>query len=164
VGRRGPPPKPSRIRQLEGNPSRRPLNPREPQPTGPARCPNFLTGAARKEFERVIAAMPPGLYTSADQQLLTLHALCWTTYRAALALVTRDGLTVAGADGALVAHPQLAVVGRQAELLIRLSDRLGLSPSARARLAMPETPPASKFDGLIGGRPMLRVVPPELSA
>jgi hypothetical protein len=44
------------------------------------------------------------------------------------------------------------VVARQTELILRASDRLGLWPSARAGLEMPERG-SGRFDGLIGEQP-----------
>ncbi len=55
-----------------------------------------------------------------------------------------------GSLGQQVSHPMIAVAARQTELVLRAGDRLGLSPVARARLAMPE-PGGGKFEGLFGG-------------
>ena len=58
MGRRGPPPKPTHIRLLEGNPSKRPINRREPQPEkGAPPCPRWLTAEARVAWKRITALL-----------------------------------------------------------------------------------------------------------
>ena len=43
------------MKQLEGNPGKRPLNEREPTPPkGTIRCPNWLEAEAKKEWERIL--------------------------------------------------------------------------------------------------------------
>lgn len=160
MGQRGPAPKPSHVRKLEGVPGHhRPLSQKEPEPAGPARRPDFVTGEAAKEWDRAVGAMPPGLYTAADVPALTVYCLAWVMYRNALALVAREGMTAKGSMGQTVTNPNVAVVRAQAELILKAGDRLGMSPSARARLEVEDQAPAvSKFAGLIGGRGDLRIV------
>src|SRR5262249_2761807 len=53
--KRGPKPKPLKLKILGGNPGKRPLNLREPKP--PARlprCPSHLNKAAKKEWRRIV--------------------------------------------------------------------------------------------------------------
>jgi P27 family predicted phage terminase small subunit len=77
-----------------------------------------------------------------------------------MAQVAQEGQISRGAHGQLVAHPAIGVARTQAELILRAADRLGMSPSARTRMEVPDQPPASKFDGLLGARPALRAVRP----
>jgi P27 family predicted phage terminase small subunit len=154
-------PKPTLVRQLEGKPGHsRPINEREPQPTGQLVKPDIVTGEAAKEWDRAVGAMPPGIYTSADAPVLAVFSIAWVLYRNALGQVAREGMTAVGSTGQKVAHPSLATLAKQAELILRAADRLGMSPSARTRLAVgPEAPPG-KFDGLLGGAPLRLVIPP----
>jgi P27 family predicted phage terminase small subunit len=149
---RGRPPKPTVLKVLEGNAGKRPLNHKEPRPTASAARPEYLVGAAADEWDRAVGAMPPGFYTAADVPVLAIHSLAWSTYRAALGQVAREGMTSVGSMGQTVPHPSIAVAARCADLLLRASDRLGGSPVARARLEMPDDAPPSKFDGLLGPR------------
>jgi P27 family predicted phage terminase small subunit len=79
-------------------------------------------------------------------------------YRNALGQVAREGMTALGSMGQKVPHPALATVAKQAEIILRAADRLGMGPVARARLEVRDQPQPSKFDGLIGGRGDLRLV------
>ena len=75
MGRRGPPSTPTRLRVLTGNPGKRPINAREPQPIGPPQKPDFITGSAAEDWDRVIASMPPGFFTAADTPTLAVFSL-----------------------------------------------------------------------------------------
>jgi P27 family predicted phage terminase small subunit len=151
----GPPPKPTKLRQLEGVPGHsRPINEREPQPVGPLRKPDFVTGEAASEWDRAVAAMPPGLYTAADAPALAVYAVAWVLFRNALAQLAREGMTAIGSQGQPVAHPSVGVVAKQSEIILRAGDRLGMSPSARTRLTMGGEDRPGKFDGLLGGAPL----------
>ena len=134
---------------LHGNPGKRRVNQREPKPTGAPERPAFITGTAAVEWDRTVRSMPPGFFTSADAPTLTILATALALFRAALAGVAREGITATGSVGQETAHPMIAVLARQAELVLRASDRLGLTPSARTRLETPE-PGSRKFEGLFG--------------
>lgn len=155
---KGRTPKPTALRKLEGNPGKRPINRREPEPTGPLRAPDFVTGAASEEWDRVVSSMPPGVYTAADVPVLTVYCLAWVQYRNALALVAREGMTSVGSTKQTCAHPAIAIAAKQADLILRASDRLGMSPTARARLEVQAAEqPESKFGDMLG-RPNLHLV------
>ena len=154
----GRPPKPTKLRKLEGNPGKRRINDKEPAPRGSAVRPDFVTGAAAEEWDRAVAAMPPGFYTSADVPVLTVYCLAWVMYRNSLAQVAREGMTANGSTGQKVAHPAIAIASKQAEIILRAADRMGMSPTARTRLEIKDEAPRSKFDGLLGGGAALRLV------
>ena len=154
---RGRPPKPSKLKLLEGNPGRRPINDREPTPTGPLTKPDFISGDAAREWDRAVGAMPPGLYTAADAPVFAVYCVAWVLFRNALAQVAKEGMTAIGSTGQKVAHPSLAIAAKQSEIILKAADRLGMSPVARARLTVGETPGGGKFDGLLGGA-QLRLV------
>src|SRR3989304_2184250 len=68
MGRRGPPPKPTARRLLEGNAGKRPLNRREPTPTpGIPPMPTCLPVRARPFWPRLIEQLTPmRVLTNAD--------------------------------------------------------------------------------------------------
>jgi P27 family predicted phage terminase small subunit len=135
---------------LQGNPGKRHLNTNEVQPMGGAEKPLFVTGEAAKAWDRAISAMPPGFYTAADVPTITVLCLAMALHEAALDLVAKDGMTSIGSMGQVVAHPFLAVASKQADIIMRAADRLGMSPVARTRLSISEEGGVSKFSGLLG--------------
>lgn len=147
---RGRPPKPTKLHVLDGNPSRKKLNENELEPIALANRPAHLNGVAIKEWERALAAMPPGFYTEADVPLLAIYAQAWQLYRDATITIEREGITDVGSQGQSVAHPAIAIMNKQAEILLKAADRLGMSPTARARLSNPTQKGEDKFSGLLG--------------
>jgi phage terminase small subunit len=76
VGLRGPPPKPTRIRMLEGNRGRRPLPGNEPQyPPGVPERPSGMSAGARKIWDMLVGEMAAsGVLRPVDA--LALMQLC----------------------------------------------------------------------------------------
>ena len=72
MGARGPKPRPTALRVIDGNPSRRPINASEPAPAGKVRLPAHLTDEARTLWRRIVWSMPSGFYTPADEALLVV--------------------------------------------------------------------------------------------
>jgi hypothetical protein len=77
--RPGPKKKPTALRVLEGNPSKRPINACEPSCEFSAEMPAIVAGnkTAAAEWIRLTQAMPSGLYTAADVTVFTTYALAW---------------------------------------------------------------------------------------
>ena len=76
MGLRGPPPQPTSLRVLYGNPGKRPINGREPQPrTKRPQCPDYLDDAARQEWRRLVPILSRmRVLTEADG--IALGSLC----------------------------------------------------------------------------------------
>lgn len=72
MGQRGPAPKPTALKRLQGNPGKRALNESEPRPAATLpRCPSHLQGEARAEWRRVARALhESGLLTQVDRAAL----------------------------------------------------------------------------------------------
>lgn len=68
MAQRGRKPKPTALKELEGNPGRRPLNGAEPKPERKApRCPSWLEEEAKKEWRRMGRILEQmGLLTEMD--------------------------------------------------------------------------------------------------
>jgi P27 family predicted phage terminase small subunit len=141
MGRRGPPPMPTKLKLLHGE--RRParLNTAEPEPrrTTP-RLPADLGPAARTVWRRVLREVgPTGMITGADTDVL--RAYCEAVARSETAARLLDGsgpLVRASGTGArrgeLVKNPLHQVVRDNAVLVRALARELGLTPSARSGL------------------------------
>src|SRR5579859_506648 len=108
---RGRKPKPSRLKILQGNPGKRPLNDKEPQPAaGRPSCPKALGGEARKEWNRVARALLRlGLLTHIDRAALAGYCQSWARWVFAEARLAEEGAV--HADPARIAElPELAKV------------------------------------------------------
>jgi P27 family predicted phage terminase small subunit len=135
---------------LEGNRSKTPLPNNEPMPEGRAQTPEYLTGEAKEEWERLTGSMPPDLYTTVDTALLVVWCECLALYRKAQARLVEEGEIVTPNSGNSYQSPWVGIRNKQIQNLITLSSRLGLSPADRTKLTMPDRPEEpSIFDGLL---------------
>jgi P27 family predicted phage terminase small subunit len=112
-------------------------------PIGGLQRPAHVTGAMADEWDRAVAAMPPGFYTAADVPVLCAYVEALAIYRKAYSILAKKpadggGMEAKGSTGQTVAHPQLAVVARFSDLVLKAADRLGMSPTARTRLTQPD--------------------------
>jgi P27 family predicted phage terminase small subunit len=166
MGKRGPKPKPTALRILEGNPSRREINEMEPAIFLPAKKPADIESdeLANQEWDRLFEAMPPGIYTAADTSAIATYCLSWSMLIKAQREIALNGVMVAHyveneetGDRMLLeykANPAVKVWKAASETLIKMTDRLGLSPGVRSRLELPKRSDKptdqSKFAGLLG--------------
>ncbi len=151
MGKRGPKPKPSYLRLLEGNPSGRPIHLDDAICELPPSKPAVVAAdeLASQEWDRLMRAMPDGLYTAAHDTVLAMHCLAWSMLVKAQAAL-EDGVTIITPKGR-VAHPAVKVWKIATDTLLKTADRLGLHPSARTNVPKRgETPFGGKFAGLLG--------------
>lgn len=115
---------------------------------------------AAEEWRRVVAAMPPDVYTALDVAALTQYALAWSMLIRAQQDLDARGLMIASplfdregneVGDAVEVNPAVKAWKAANEVLIRMADRLGLSPGVRARMSIPgrNAAPTSKFGTLI---------------
>ena len=139
--RTGRPPKPTAIKELAGNPGRRPLNRLEPKPrVSLPPAPSWLQGAARKEYRRV-GKLLLGLrvMTEADCTALALYAKEYDRYIYANQMLDENGVVMRGALGAYYQSPWLHTANTAYKNLCRMLSEFGLTPSSRSRIsAVPE--------------------------
>lgn len=171
MGKRGPKPKPKLLRQLEGNPGRLALMPDDADitPNMPPVKPSAvgMDELASLEWDRLLACMPPELYSAADASVLSAYALAWSMLVKSQAEIDANGVVVLerlekhNEDGSSVVrekykkNPAVDTWKIAADQIHRCADKLGLSPGVRARLPNPKAQkeaPASKFAGLLGRR------------
>ncbi len=130
MARRGPAPKPTALRVIEGNPGKRPLNLREPKPRPIApSCPTWLSQEAKREWKRVAPELERlGLLTGLDRSALAAYCIAWSHLHKA-----EKGMQARG-----VISPYFTVVQRSAETVRKFCSEFGLTPSSRGRMVTPE--------------------------
>lgn len=152
MGRRGRQPATTKEKKLLGNPGRRPLNDNEPQPTGPPTAPDHLDTYAKMVWLRIMVSMPDGVYTAADTDTLTAFVDQCSIYRTACLELAKLDPEKWVADGKIT--PWLRVKNDAAAKIATLGTRLGLNPTARSAIQMPEKKANNKFGRLtaVGGK------------
>ena len=103
--------KPAVIRKAEGKRGHRPI-PEEPEPSGHPQLPTHLGPAERVVWTRVMATMPKGVITAADEAILEAYCSAVVTWREADAMIHRSGLMVRGPEGQPTQNPLLRVRNR----------------------------------------------------
>ena len=154
----GPPPKPTTIKRLEGNPGQYPLNENEPEPTRGCDAPIWLPSGAVAEWERVYPELDVlGLATVVDQAALA----CWCV---AVDMLERATKRLVATEDKPTPEIQITESGYEtvsgAELMRRQAmkdirafcQEFGFSPASRSRISVPEKPDGG-LESLLGGNP-----------
>ena len=138
MGYRGPIPTPTVIKQLEGNPGKRPLNTREPKPRSSVpRCPEHLDGRAKKEWKRLVPVLlRMRVLTEADWMSLANLCQTWSTLVKAQEKLSEMGILYKAPSGYVMQSPLLAIVNQCVDTITKLSREFGLTPAARTRVAV----------------------------
>lgn len=142
----GRPPKPTRLKELAGNPGKRALNKREPRPTVavPTR-PAWLLPEAKREWTRLARELGPlGLVTLVDRGALAAYCQSWARY-----VEAERRLTEMQSDPAVESidlRRQAMVSNKRLTEVMALGAKFGLSPSDRTRLTVPTSESADPFE------------------
>lgn len=143
-GRRGPMPKPTALRVLEGNNGRglgrRPVNLGEPvPPLGMPEMPPWIPAEAKREWRKIAPVLfHARLLTPLDGTALGCYCLAIAQLRAAQAVIDAKGFTVTTESGYKQQRPEVAIVRNSLMLIERYSAHFGLTPAARARITLPD--------------------------
>ena len=163
--RPGPQTKPTQLKVLNGNPGKRPLNDREPQPNrvapeelhhvkpdmlreGQSQDPDTMLGAASRMWDEMAPELLRlGLLANVDINALMAGCIAWGMAVEASKKLSKEGLTVeepkTDRTGAVVGyaikkHP-VAQIARDNYAAYRAwCQEFGLTPASRPRLQAPE--------------------------
>jgi P27 family predicted phage terminase small subunit len=159
---RGRRPIPTYLKLLRGNPGHQRLNENEPQPqpVETPDAPDYLSGHALDEWNRVAPGLcVMGLLTILDVHVLAAYCVSYCRWREAEELLaefrardpTTKGLLVRSRSGDARINPLVKVSRLMAADTLRYGSEFGFTPAARTRISVgPSAVPASPFDGLIG--------------
>ena len=144
MGRRGPPPTPTHLRLLYGNPGKRPLNPNEPKPPrGAPKCPANLSPAAKRVWKRLVPQLDRmGVLTTIDRDALVAYCRIYARWEAAEEFLDKHGEVYPLRDENgniryMQQFPQVAIARNLLQLLKSYQQEFGLTPSARTRIELP---------------------------
>lgn len=146
MGQRGPSPKPTALRILQGNPGKLKLNPGEPKPPTAAvdlPSPAWLTQKAREVWTRLRPDLP--WLSVADVDLFAAYCSTYARWRDAETFIEAHGLTFVmrepgtkkdeqGKIKFIQQWPQVAIAQKSLLMMCKLAGELGLSPAARTRI------------------------------
>jgi P27 family predicted phage terminase small subunit len=136
----GRPPKPTVVKELQGNPGQREVG-EEPTPDKgnektTTHCPPELKGEAFAEWNRLAPELYRlGLLTKVDRSYFQAYCESWGTYYEAMRYVEDHGIIIEGRQGP-VKNPAMQVAKDSLDGMLKFGTRFGLSPADRARLAV----------------------------
>ena len=132
-------PIPTKIKQFNGNPGKRPLNQREPQPRArKPKAPGHLSDAERVEWRRIMRILEPmGVVTEAEADILALYVAAYAQWVACRRGIEADGMITVSERGTPMRNPLLKVSDDAQRTMVRCMSELGLTPGARVRLTGP---------------------------
>lgn len=160
---RGPKPIPTHLKVLRGNVGKRPINKNEPQPEQFAEVPDppeFLSGYEVDEWKHTAPELHRlKLLTTIDVPAFAAFCSAFGQWRMAAESLHRmqsgdpvmNGMIIKAKNGDAMTNPLVSIVRKHAGDVVRYAAEFGMTPAARARIAM--GPDAQedfgKFNGLI---------------
>lgn len=145
MGKRGPPPEPTALKKLKGNPGKRPLNENEPKPSEPVKAKSpydYLLPEAKKEWKTLAPILiRMGVLTEVDWE--AFGAMCQNyamylnidaEYRKSV--VDRGQLLVKTPTGYVMKNPIINARSQAYDLWRRSMGDFGLTPTSRQRLVV----------------------------
>lgn len=138
---RGRKPKPTAIKELEGNPGKRALNRKEPKPDKAIpTCPAHLKDVAREEWNRITKeAVDLGIITKLDRAALAICCTAWADYVKACETLEVEGEVIISEKGGAYQNPWMAIKKRSMDQCMKFYAEFGMTPSGRSRVKV-ETP------------------------
>lgn len=133
---RGRKPKPTHLRLLEGNAGKRGINKTEPKPSGAlVEPPGDLPAAAAPFWNQAIADAPGGLLRRLDLRVLAIWSIAAWLHSEAARVVATSSTFVQSKEGTIYQHPALAVLNKQAHIMLKAAAEMGFTPSSRSRVS-----------------------------
>jgi len=136
LGRRGPAPKPTALKELAGNPGKRPLNRLEPKPKIeiPA-CPKWLTGSERRTYMQ-LAKQLVGLRVMTEVDGLALAELVHqlAKWLEAERKVQYEGRVLMGEKGGFYLNPWENIANSALKNMNIMLREFGMTPASRSRI------------------------------
>lgn len=145
---RGRKPKPTKLKILQGNPGRRPINTEEPTfPSLASDCPSHLGPTAAKEWARVRELFEAqNIFTEADRASLAAYCVCYGRWVDAEDKVRETGMMVKSPSGFPMQNPFLAIANKALQQMGKITPEFGMTPSSRSRVK-PTKEPTKKPKG-----------------
>ena len=133
---RGRKPKPTALKELAGNPGKRPLNKNEPKFSQLKKVdtPEWMPPLAATMWETVIPELlHNNVLTVPDLHNVEAFCLAYQRWREAQEDINKNGITI-HTDKSVIKNPAVTVVNEASVQMMKFGSLLGLAPSSRTRL------------------------------
>lgn len=124
------------------------MNKREPKPVGDlVEAPDWMTESQRAGWSYAIANAPCGMLKLLDRSVLAVWVIAEDLHRQASMAVAKFGmLTKSPTKGEPMQNPYMAVINRQAVIMLKAASELGFTPSSRSRISVEDHVEADEAD------------------
>ena len=100
-------------------------------------CPDWIEDYAKQEWNRIVPIMArAGMIQGVDLSILTSYCQAYARWRDAEEFVTRYGPITKTKSGYWQMVPQVIISHQQAQLMLKCTDKLGLTPTARGAIRL----------------------------
>ena len=134
---RGRKPKPTRLKVIQGNPGKRPIEADAATPeTKIPSCPAHLDTVARKEWKRVAEELRKlGLISAVSMAALAVYALAWSRWIKAENMIkkSKDGALQRTPNGYMQISPWLVISNKAQDQMLRVMAEFGMTPASQSR-------------------------------
>ena len=136
MAQRGRKPKPTAIKELEGNPGKRELNQNEPKPKKNApKCPAWLDAEAKKEWKRVSKQLEEiGVLTEVDMAAFAGYCEAYSRWKDAEEFISKHGTIFKTPSGYWQQVPHVSIAQTYLKIVIKFCEQFGMTPSSRSRI------------------------------
>lgn len=133
---KGRKPKPTALKELEGNPGKRKLNEGEPKPEKKAPvCPKWLDEEAKKEWRRLAKKMQDlGVLTEVDMAAFAGYCQSYSRWKDAEEFMQTHGTIFRTPSGYYQQLPHVAIAQSYLKQMSRFAEQFGLTPASRSRI------------------------------
>ena len=135
----GPPPKPTALHLIAGNPGKKKLNRGEPKPMIEAPVPpKHLAPEARVEWERLAPVLVRlKLLTKLDRAALSAYCQAWARHVEAEEQLAKAGVLAFTHNGYPIVNPYATVSKQAVDQMARFIAEFGMTPASRSRISAP---------------------------
>lgn len=116
-------------------------------------APKSLSPSEKIIWDRAIQSAPKGLLTKIDSSVLEIYVTAVAAHEEAQRMLRLEGQVITSPNGHLIQSPYMAILNKQAFLILKTSAVLGFTPASRSRLDIePEPDPDNPFAVLMRSR------------
>jgi P27 family predicted phage terminase small subunit len=150
AGRR---PKPTALKELQGNPGKRPINRREPKPKGIPTCPPHLDTVAKVEWNRILPELIAiGLITSIDRAALAAYCSSYSEWTSAETQIQKYGRVIKSPkSGFPIPNPYVGISHVALGNMHRFLTEFGMTPASRSHIEVDPVDPTDAFETFMRG-------------
>lgn len=144
MGRRGPAPKPTSLKLIQGTYRKDRAAPNEPRPdVSIPKCPTWLSKEAKREWKYITPHLASlGLLTMIDRAAIASYCQLYAEWvrLEKWAIDHPDEHYQVASSGYLSPHPNISQRDKVRKDMLAFLREFGLTPAARTRVSVPEKP------------------------